>query len=80
MEKAIQDVYKEAESRSGAPGKYVSLAHVFDRTTETIYTDWSHLGPRGNEIVAQAIAERLLPLLQRPVAKLPMGSHSPRTA
>jgi len=61
VEKAIQVVYEEAENRSAARGKHVSLAHVFDQTTETIYTDWSHLGPRGNEIVAEAIAAALGP-------------------
>jgi lysophospholipase L1-like esterase len=56
IEKAIQVVYEQAEHRLVPTGKIVSLAHIFDATTETIYTDCVHLGPRGNEMVAAAIA------------------------
>ena len=68
-QRAIPAVYEEAERRSTASGKFIFLGHVFDQVSEPVYLDSVHLAPRGNEIVAQAIAERLLPLLQRPVAK-----------
>jgi len=59
MEKAIRVVYQEAEHRLASTGEVVSLAHIFDTTTETIYTDCVHLGPRGNEMVAEAMARAL---------------------
>jgi len=52
----IAAVYREAEIRAAKDGNYVFLAGLFDSTTEPIYVDEAHLGPRGNELVAQAIA------------------------
>jgi lysophospholipase L1-like esterase len=49
-------VYGEAEQRSAASGAFVFLGNIFDSTGEPIYVDEAHLGPRGNELAAQAIA------------------------
>ena len=57
--RAIQAVYQEAESRSAATGEFVFLGHIFDQVHEPIYIDWMHVGPRGNEMIAAAIATRL---------------------
>jgi lysophospholipase L1-like esterase len=52
----IAAVYREAQLRAARDRNYVFLAGLFDSTTEPIYVDEAHLGPRGNELVAQAIA------------------------
>jgi len=49
-------VYREAERRAAATGNFVFLGGLFDSTREPLYVDEAHLGPRGNEIVAEAIA------------------------
>jgi lysophospholipase L1-like esterase len=49
-------VYSEAEHRAAQDGTFVFLGGVFDSTKEPVYIDEGHLGPRGNEVVAQAIA------------------------
>jgi lysophospholipase L1-like esterase len=48
--------YGEAEHRAEQDGTFVFLGGVFDSTKEPVYIDEGHLGPRGNEVVAQAIA------------------------
>ena len=49
-------VYQEAERRAAGNDEFVFLGDLFDAVKEPIYVDEAHLGPRGNEIVAQAIA------------------------
>ena len=48
-------VYREAE-RHASSRNFVFLGGLFDSTTDPIYVDEAHLGPRGNELAAQAIA------------------------
>jgi lysophospholipase L1-like esterase len=48
--------FGEAQRRSAREGNFVFLGDVFDSTTDPTYIDQGHLGPRGNEVVAQAIA------------------------
>jgi hypothetical protein len=52
----IAAAYREAERRAARSGKFVFLGSLFDSTGEPIYVDEAHLGPRGNELAAQAIA------------------------
>jgi hypothetical protein len=49
-------VYREAEIHAARDRNYVYLGGLFDSTKEPLYVDEAHLGPRGNEIAAQAIA------------------------
>jgi lysophospholipase L1-like esterase len=49
-------VYQEAENRATTAGGFVFLGGVFDLVKEPIYLDQGHLGPRGNELAAQAVA------------------------
>lgn len=49
-------VFREAELHAAGDGGFVFLGHLFDSTREPLYVDEAHLGPRGNEMVAQAIA------------------------
>lgn len=50
------EVYREAEHHAAENDSFVFLADLFDSTREPLYVDEAHLGPRGNELVAQAIA------------------------
>jgi hypothetical protein len=52
----IAAAYREAERRAARSGNFVFLGSLFDSTREPIYVDEAHLGPRGNELAAQAIA------------------------
>jgi len=54
--KAVQAVYEEAERRASSSGEFVFLGRIFDQASEPLYVDEFHLGPRGNEIVAESIA------------------------
>lgn len=47
--------YEEAERRAPNAG-FIFLAGIFDSVSEPIYIDEAHLGPRGNELIARAIA------------------------
>jgi hypothetical protein len=49
-------VYREAELHAARDGNFVFLGHLFNSTKDPVYVDEAHLGPRGNEIAAQAIA------------------------
>jgi hypothetical protein len=51
--------YSEAERRAALDGTFVFLGGVFDSTKEPVYIDQGHLGPRGNEVVGQAISNYL---------------------
>ncbi len=56
--KSFIAAYQEAERRAPREG-FVSLAGVFDSVPDAVYLDEVHLGPRGNEVVANAIAKYL---------------------
>jgi lysophospholipase L1-like esterase len=49
--------YEEAETRAAAPGEFVFLGRLFDSNSEPLYVDMVHLGPLGNELVADYIAK-----------------------
>ncbi len=36
------------------------LGHVLDEVEGPVYIDWCHMGPRGNQVVAEAMARRIL--------------------
>jgi lysophospholipase L1-like esterase len=52
--------YQEAERRAAKDGGFVFLGNLFDSVAEPLYLDrWMHVGPRGNEIQADALAKYL---------------------
>jgi hypothetical protein len=53
----VSAAYQEAESRSARTGDFVFLGGLFDSIREPVYIDEVHVGPRGNELAAQAIAK-----------------------
>ena len=52
----IAEAYREAERRAAAGGDFAFLGGLFDSVNEPLYIDQAHLGPRGNELAAQALA------------------------
>jgi lysophospholipase L1-like esterase len=56
----LKAVNEEAERRSLQGGDFIFLGRIFDSVQEPVYIDHlMHLGPRGNQIVAQAIARAI---------------------
>jgi lysophospholipase L1-like esterase len=53
----VTAVYQEAENRAATTAKFIFLGGIFDTVNEPIYLDQGHLGPRGNELAAQAVAQ-----------------------
>lgn len=50
--------YQEAERRTAESADFVFLGYLFDPVKDPLYLDrWMHLGPRGDEIVAGALAK-----------------------
>ena len=58
--RVVVAVYQEAERRA-RHGRFVFLGRVFESIGEPVYSDGLHLGPRGNEVVAGAMAAALAP-------------------
>ena len=48
-------VYGEAERRAASDHSFIFLGSLFDDVREPIYVDQVHVGPRGNELAAEAI-------------------------
>jgi lysophospholipase L1-like esterase len=57
VHRGLEAVYQEAETRSATSTSFVFLGHVFDEVQEPLYIDEFHLDPRGNQIIAHAIAQ-----------------------
>jgi hypothetical protein len=49
-------------------GTFIDLTQAFTGVTEQVYTDYCHLTPFGNALVARTIADRITPLIQADVA------------
>jgi len=56
QKRAIESTYKLVEHLS--QNNFYNFSHIFDNyCNESIYIDWVHLGPKGNNIVASKIAD-----------------------
>jgi lysophospholipase L1-like esterase len=64
--KPMHAAYEEAELRAAKKGNFVFLGNVLDSEVEPLYLDEWHLGPKGNELIAQAIARKLSASLTSP--------------
>src|SRR5262249_16138005 len=56
----IQAIYREAQQRSSVMDNFTFLGKLFDITPEPLYVDYVHLGPKGNQIVANRLAEEIV--------------------
>ena len=73
---AFASVYDEAQRRAATSGSFVFLGGIFDSVKDPLYSDWMHLGPRGNELAAKAIAS-YISLVPTRSPKTSLGKMSP---
>jgi lysophospholipase L1-like esterase len=64
--KPMHVAYEEAGLRAAKNSDFIFLANVLDSEAEPLYLDEWHLGPKGNELIAQAIAKKLSASLASP--------------
>ena len=57
--KPMRFAYQEAERRAAANSDFVFLGNILDSEQKPLYLDEWHLGPKGNELIAHAIANKL---------------------
>ena len=62
LDRQYQTVYPLIQKKFAQGGQFYDLTAALD-IDETIYTDYNHITPKGNEIVARKIAELAAPLL-----------------
>ena len=67
--KPMHLAYQEAERRAKANGDFVFLGNVLDSEKEPLYLDEWHLAPKGNELIAAAIAKQLPADMLAPTTK-----------
>lgn len=58
----IREAEQQMADRVG--GTFIDLTNSFDEIEGQAYTDYAHLTPLGNQIIAEHIAERILPLIE----------------
>jgi len=54
-------------------GSFLDLTQVFDRVVGQVYTDYAHLTPLGNRIVAERIANHILPSIHEDMTPSPVN-------
>lgn len=55
-------------------GAFVDLTGIYKTVDGQIYTDYCHLTPKGNEILAKHVAESILPLIKLPGDSVPAAA------
>jgi hypothetical protein len=65
----VRDQEQQMAKQVGAT--YLDLTTIYGATREQAYTDYCHLTPLGNAILAHHVADRILPMIQqgRPAAR-----------
>lgn len=56
QQRALSATYESVQKVSNDYYKFYNLSRIFDSITETVFIDYVHLGPHGNELVAESIA------------------------
>lgn len=76
------DFVREEETRMAADvgGEFIDLTGIYAGVPEQIYTDYVHLTPAGNERLAKAVAERLVPLIRADVDSAAASAGAPAVA
>ena len=54
--------------------EFLDLTRIFRDVPGQIYTDYAHLTPEGNALLAGYVAERILPIIQGAVTEQPVGA------
>jgi lysophospholipase L1-like esterase len=73
----MRDQEQQMAKQVGAT--YLDLTTIYGATREQAYTDYCHLTPLGNAILAHHVADRILPMIQRdrPAARSPSPGGAP---
>ncbi len=56
---------REAEMAAHVGGGFIDLTRIYQAAEGQIFTDYAHLTPRGNQLAAGYIAERILPFVRQ---------------
>lgn len=59
LREGVMAVYAEATGQLAEKERVYVLADMFEEVDQPLYWDWAHLGPLGNELVAERIHETL---------------------
>lgn len=66
IQRAVNYVSKiERETIEPLGGVFIDATKLYDVQTEQIYTDYAHLTPKGNEILANHISKYVIPIVER---------------
>ena len=63
------ELMEETTSRYG--GVFLDLTNVFSGVSEQAYTDYAHLTPAGNKLLAEYVGDRLVPLINNSASDRP---------
>lgn len=64
-----QDAYgQRAKNSEFKQLSFYDISSVFDREQEDIYVDYCHVAPKGNQLVAEVMADKVLPLINKAIA------------
>lgn len=56
---------EEAQMAADVGAEFIDLTRVFDHADEQMFTDYVHLTPKANEIMARVIEKRIAPLIRQ---------------
>lgn len=60
---------REAAMAAQIGAEYIDLTRIFDRETGQMFTDYAHLTPEANQLLAQTVQDRILPLIRDDLAR-----------
>jgi len=74
----VIDYLKRASAKTGV--LFFDLSNIYGGVEEDVYTDYTHLTPIGNKILAEYLGARIVPIIQRsPVVDSPARHNIERT-
>lgn len=69
MHLAVETVRREMSTMAPTVGgEFIDLTPIFGSTEGQVFTDYAHLTPMGNRIVADTLSERIVPLIRARLA------------
>jgi lysophospholipase L1-like esterase len=61
----------QQEQLAEVGGEFIDLTGIFSEAEGQIFTDYAHLTPRGNEILARYVLDRIMPMIQADLSTRP---------
>jgi lysophospholipase L1-like esterase len=72
MHQAVEFIHEQEQKVAERTGsKFIDLTDIFDGVKGQVYTDYCHLTPLGNEVLASKVAEAIAPLIAAKLVKIP---------